>query len=158
MLVGDIIPRNAMLNGPKAAVAFDGGVRSFAGYATRSYQLANALIGLGLQRQDRISVMAQNGIEMLEAYGAGEVSGLIVHPINYRLTAPEVEYLLGDAEPGAVFFEAQFDDVIGSIQDKFPFIQRFIRIGGDVFRLGQARCDIGDLSGDDADFLGAPDH
>ncbi len=130
MLVGDIIPRNAVLNGPKCAVAFEGGTRSFAEYAERSYQLANALIGLGLRRQDRISVMAQNGIEMLEAYGAGEVSGLIVHPINYRLTAAEVAYLLGDAEPGAVFFDAVFDQIITPLHDQFPGISKFIRIGG----------------------------
>lgn len=131
MLVGDIIPRNAALNGPKTAVAFDGGTRGFADYAARSYRLANALIGLGLRRQDRISVMARNGIEMFEAYGAGEVCGLIVHPINYRLTAPEVEYLVGDAEPGAVFFEARFDAIMAAVRDKVSGVRRFIRIGGD---------------------------
>lgn len=130
MLVGDIIPRNAALNGSKTAVAFENGTRSFRDYAENSCRLANGLIGLGLQRQDRISVMARNGIEMLEAYGAGEVSGLIVHPINYRLTTPEIAYLLGDSEPGAVFFEAQFDDVIAPVHDQFPTIKRFIRIGG----------------------------
>lgn len=131
MLLGELIPRNARLNGSKTAVVFDGGTRSFRDYAAHAYQLANALIGLGLQRQDRISVMAQNGIEMLEAYGAGDVSGLIVHPINYRLTTPEVAYQLGDSEPGAVFFEAQFDDVLAPIHGQFPGIRRFIRIGGD---------------------------
>lgn len=131
MLVGDVIPRNAYLRAAETAVVFDGGACSFREYAERSYRLANALIGLGVQRQDRISILSQNCIECLEVFGAGEVTGFIVHPVNFRLTAPEVAYMLGDAAPTVVFFQAQYAALIGSIRESLPAVRRFVQIGGD---------------------------
>jgi len=130
MLVGDIIPRNAYLRAADTAVVFDGGSCSYGDYAERVYRLGNALIRLGLQRQDRISILSQNCIECLEVFGAGEVTGIIVHPVNFRLTAPEVEYVLGDAAPSVVFFEAQYADLIASIRASLPGIRHFVEIGG----------------------------
>ncbi len=135
MIVGDIIPRNAALRRDKTAIVFDGGALSFGQYAERAYRLANALIGIGVDRQDRISILARNCVEVLEVCGAGETSGLVVHPINFRLTAPESAYLLDDAEPSAVFFEAEFEDAIAANHADRPGIRCFVRIGGDPARL-----------------------
>ena len=132
MLVGDLIPRNAYLRAADTAVVFDGGSCTYGEYAERTYRLGNALIGLGLQRQDRISILSQNSIECLEVFGAGEVTGIIVHPVNFRLTAPEVEYVLGDAAPSVVFFQAQYADLIASIRASLPGIRHFVEIGGEA--------------------------
>lgn len=131
MIVGDVIPRNARLRSGDTAIVFEGVRHTFADHAARCYRLANALIGLGLRRQDRISILAQNCIEYLEVCGAGETTGLIVHPINFRLSPPEVEYLLGDAAPTVVFFEAAFAATIAPIRDSVPGVQHFVQIGGD---------------------------
>lgn len=135
MIIGDVIPRNAALRRDKPAIVFDGGARSFGQYAERAYRLANALIGLGIARQDRISILARNCVEYLEVCGAGETSGLIVHPINFRLTAPEVAYLLDNSEPSAVFYEAEFEDAIAANHADRSGIRRFVRIGGDPANL-----------------------
>lgn len=135
MIVGEIIPRNAALRCDKPAIVSDGATLSFGQYAERAYRLANALIGLGLARQDRISILARNSVEYLEVCGAGETSGLMVHPINFRLAAPEIAYLLDDAEPSAVFFDAEFEDAIAANHRGRAAIRRFVRMGGDPARL-----------------------
>lgn len=129
MLVGDIIPRNAGLHRDQPAIVFEGGCHTFGQYAERCYKLANALIGLGVQRQDRVSILARNSVEYLELFGAAEVAGLIVHPINFRLTAPEVAYLLGDADPAVVFFDAEFVDVVAQAHESAAVVSRFVQIG-----------------------------
>jgi acyl-CoA synthetase (AMP-forming)/AMP-acid ligase II len=131
MILGDVIPRNAALRGGQAAVVHDGGTLGFAGLAERAYRLANALIARGVARQDRISLLAQNCVEYVEVLGAGETTGIIVHPVNFRLTAPEVAYVLGDAAPSVVFFEAQYAALMGEIRASLSGVRAFVQIGGD---------------------------
>ena len=49
---------------------------------------------------DRIAVLALNGMETWESYLAGVRLGAIVVPVNFRLVADEVAYVLADS--GAV--------------------------------------------------------
>jgi acyl-CoA synthetase (AMP-forming)/AMP-acid ligase II len=77
-------------------------------------RLANALIGLGVQRGDRVAILAQNCPEYMEAYAAGELAGWTTVTINFRLTAAEVAYILGDSRPKCVIVEAQFIERLAS--------------------------------------------
>ncbi len=131
MIIGEMIPRNGVLRRDLPAIIHDGGQLSFGQYAERSYRLANALTGAGAAHQDRISILARNCVEYLEVCGAGETTGLVVHPINFRLTAPEIAYLLNDAEPSVVFYEAEFETVIAANREGQDGILRYVRIGGD---------------------------
>ena len=131
MIVGDIIPRNALQTPERTALVCDGRTVTFAGHAERAYRLANALIGLGVGHQERISVIARNGIEYLELFGAGEVAGFIVNPVNARLTAPEIGHILGDAEPAAVFYDPEHEDAVASLRADLPGVRQYVRIGGD---------------------------
>ena len=56
----------------------------------RSCRLANALLGLGLAKGDRVAVLAYNRVEWAEIYAATAKAGLIAVPINFRLVGPEV--------------------------------------------------------------------
>src|SRR5712691_8935644 len=59
----------------------------------RARQLANALIGLGVQRGDRVATLAWNGYRHLELYYA--ISGMraVMHTINPRLHPEQVAYI-----------------------------------------------------------------
>lgn len=60
---------------------------SFSSWNTRSCQLSNALLGLGLSKGDRVAVLAYNRLEWAEIYAAVAKAGLVAVPINFRLTA-----------------------------------------------------------------------
>ncbi len=48
-------------------------------------QMANGLIGLGLEKGDRVSILSQNSIEFLALFFACGKTGRITHTINWRL-------------------------------------------------------------------------
>lgn len=132
MLVGHIIPRNSRQYPHRVAIV-DGGISyTFREYETRVNRLANALMDRGLQRQDRIAIFSPNGAPYLEVYGAGEISGIIVNTVNFRLAPEEVRYILEDADPRVVFFDAQQTNVMAGIRESLSGVRHFVRIGGDV--------------------------
>ncbi len=55
---------------------------------------------------DRICVLAQNDAAYLELYGACARQGLIAYPINWRLTAQEVERVVERARPSMMVVDA----------------------------------------------------
>jgi len=131
MLVGDIIRRNSRQSPNRLAIVDGENRLTFRQYESRVNRLANALINRGLERQDRISIFSPNGASYLEVYGAGEVSGIIVNTVNFRLAPEEVCFILGDADPRVVFFDAAETGVIAAIRASLPAVRHFVRIGGD---------------------------
>jgi fatty-acyl-CoA synthase len=75
---------------------------TFRQWNERSCRLANALLGLGLSKGDRVGVLAYNCVEWAEIYVAAAKAGLVVVPINFRLLGPEVRYIVENAEASAL--------------------------------------------------------
>ena len=108
MNLGDLTVRNLELRASAPAIFFEGRTITHGEFATRAFQLANALIALGVRRGDRVAVLAQNCPEYMEAYAAGELGGWTTVTINFRLASAEIAYILSDAKPKALIVEAQF--------------------------------------------------
>ena len=112
-------PRGQMLAGharlrPDAPAVHDlDRSMTFAQWNRRACRLANALTGLGLSRGDRVAVLAYNRIEWAEIYCAAAKAGLVVVPINFRLTAPETAFILGDSGADALIVE---DALTGTVE------------------------------------------
>ena len=79
----------------------------------RATQLANGLRGLGLQKGDKVALLAYNCLEWIEIYAALARAGLVAVPINFRLTSPEIEYIAKDCD--AVAFIVQ-DELIERVE------------------------------------------
>src|SRR5262249_51527201 len=95
----------------------------------RGRKLASALYGLGVRRQDRVSMLAMNTAEWFDYYAACDMSGFIAATVNFRLAPPEIEYILKDSSPKVVIFEEQYIPVIEAIRANLPGVQRFVCIG-----------------------------
>ena len=54
---------------------------------------------LKLSKGDRIAIVAENSVEQLILFVAAQKTGIILVPINYRLTSSEIDYLFKVAEP-----------------------------------------------------------
>lgn len=68
-------------------------------------RLANAFRRSGVQKGDRISTVLYNTAEFATALFACTKIGAVFNPINFRLTAKEIEFILRDAAPKIVLFE-----------------------------------------------------
>lgn len=84
----------------------------------RAVQGALALWRLGVRKGDRVAFICKNtaGIEAVELYYASHLCGAIVAPLNYNLTAHELQPLLVRAQPRVVMFEASFRDRLDNAQ------------------------------------------
>ncbi|HVZ51087.1 MAG TPA: long-chain-fatty-acid--CoA ligase [Pseudolabrys sp.] len=108
MNLRDIVVRNALLHPDKAALVFDGRSISHSAFAARGFRLANALLSLGLRRQERVAVLAPNCPQYLEAFCACESAGLVIVNLNHRLSARELTLIGQDCEPAVLIFHSQF--------------------------------------------------
>lgn len=78
-----------------------------------SNRLAHHLTdNLGINKGDRIAVLAENCLEYIFLFGAAQKTGCIIVPLNYRLTSAEIDYLLVDASPVLVIHESKFSEVL----------------------------------------------
>jgi len=75
-------------------------------------RLAHVLADRGAGAGARVALMLPNGIEYLVAQQALARLGATAVQIGYRLKAPEIAYILGNAEPRATIVAADFLDVM----------------------------------------------
>ena len=103
---------------------------SFSLWNERSCRLANALLGLGLKKGDRVAVLAYNCVEWAEIYAATAKAGLIAVPINFRLIAREAAYVIENSESTALIVQDELRDVIEEIRATLPIReQNYIHFG-----------------------------
>jgi 2-furoate---CoA ligase len=79
---------------------------SYGEWRDRILCLAGGLGELGLKRGDHVAVVLQNNWQMATLHWACQLTGLIVVPLNWRVSAEELDYFLADAGAKALFFEA----------------------------------------------------
>ena len=65
-----------------------------------------------LSRSSRVAILAENCVEFFILLGVAQKSGIIIVPLNYRLTARELDYILGDSEPDLIILENKFKDKV----------------------------------------------
>src|SRR5580692_6188570 len=127
--LGQIIDSNARYRPDRPAVVYGDLRCTHAEFAARVRRLSSGLWRLGMRHQDRFSVLAMNNCEYLECYGAAQWAGFIINTVNFRLAAPEILWILEDAAPKLVIFEAQYAELIGELRPRLPGIERYICIG-----------------------------
>lgn len=85
-------------------------------------KLANALIASGVEKGDVVSTYLFNTIELATVVFACGKIGAILNPINFRLKAKEISYILKDAAPKVVLFEKALEPHVQAIHHEFPDI------------------------------------
>lgn len=84
------------------ALSFDGVTLTFAQIDERSSRVANALLGSGVRRGDRVAVLMKNAPEFYElAFGCSKIGAVLVG-LNWRLARPEIGAIVADAAPALV--------------------------------------------------------
>lgn len=98
----DLVRRNALLHGERAAFIHDGRTITHAQYAERVSRLAAGLAQLEVGMGDRVAVLAPNSLEFGDLFGAAARLGAILVPINARFSAEEIAHVIEDVEPAVV--------------------------------------------------------
>jgi fatty-acyl-CoA synthase len=103
---------------------------TFGQWNERSCRLANALLGLGLSKGDRVAILAYNCVEWVEIYAATAKAGLVAVPINFRLVGPEVRFIVENAEASAFIVQDELAGVVEDVRADLPIqAGNFIHFG-----------------------------
>ncbi len=88
---------------------------SYRKLAARVDAMARVLVSLGVKQGDRVAILAKNRLEHLDLLFATARLGALYAPLNWRMAAPELSFVLDDLEPAALFFDAEHAFVAGKI-------------------------------------------
>ena len=127
--IGDIYRRNARHNPNGIAVIFGDERVTHAQMLARVENASRKLTALALQRQDRFAILSKNSLDYLALYGAAESTGFIAVAINFRLAAEEMAYIVHDASPKVLFFEAEFAPIVDQFRSRIAADIRLVCIG-----------------------------
>jgi acyl-CoA synthetase (AMP-forming)/AMP-acid ligase II len=127
--LSDVIARNARLFRDHATLIGEGQRVTHGEYLERVERLAGGLAAVGVVPGDRIAVLAQNSLEFLDLYGAAARLGAILVPINWRLSAEEIAYVITDAAPRVIVAGAEYQAGIAAVSGQFPFAERYYALG-----------------------------
>ena len=103
---------------------------TYAQFNQRSGKLAAVLQSQGIQKGDRVAILAQNCPEYFEVQFACFKIGAIFVPLNWRLTLPELAFIAGDCEPKALVSDDFVRDVAAQLA-KDCGIDAHLKIGED---------------------------
>ena len=96
----------------------------------RSNQGAQLFRALGLRPGDGIALFLENHPRFFEICWAAQRSGLYYTPISYRLTAPEVEYIVRDCGAKVFIASSATRDVAGALAPAFADLTARLMVGG----------------------------
>jgi acyl-CoA synthetase (AMP-forming)/AMP-acid ligase II len=124
--LGDI-PRIAAINYPdRIAVVFEGRRWTYREFNSRINCFANALVGQGCKKGDRITIMADNCAKYLEAYLAAAKLGMSVTPLNTRLADEELVFIINDSEATHLIVGEGYEEKVRSLRPKLKGIETWI--------------------------------
>lgn len=122
MLHADVLGERARLTPEKTAlVCVPQGCRhSYGELSTRAERLVRVWReACGLMPGDRVALLAHNRVEFIDAFFAAARSGLILVPLNTRLTPHEIEFIVRDAAPRAFVYDGAFADAVRALSGRF---------------------------------------
>ncbi|MDM8552440.1 class I adenylate-forming enzyme family protein [Desulfobacterales bacterium HSG2] len=97
----------------------------------RVNRLSHSLLSLGLNHGDKVAVLMENSIEIIEVYLATAKTGLIIVPINFRLNTEEVTYITDNSDAKAFIVHDMFSAITDQIKPDLKNIKpdRYVVVG-----------------------------
>ncbi|WP_420998289.1 AMP-binding protein [Cupriavidus sp. 30B13] len=120
--------RAARYWGDHAAVLYQDRVLTYRQLDERSSRLANALLGLGLARGDRVAVQSRNRTELVEIECALYKAGLVKAALNPRFTAAEAADVIENCTPRVLLAGPGYTHY-SPASAGFGSVEKFIAIG-----------------------------
>ena len=97
----------------------------------RVNRLSNALLSMGLRKGDRVAVLLENCLEIVEVYLATAKTGLVIVPVNFRLVGREIEYIVNHSDSKALIAHDEFAPEVDAIRRRLKKVRgdRYVVVG-----------------------------
>ncbi len=114
--IGDWIRKWSFLQPHKIALIFEDHPFTYQEINQRTNQLCHFLLEIGIRKGDRVSVLLYNCHQYIEIFFALSKIGAILVPLNWRLAAPELKFIIKDSGSRMIIFDPEFEEVIASVR------------------------------------------
>ncbi len=133
--IGDLLNQAAGRFGAREALVYEGRRWTFDEFREETDRVARALIGLGIQPGDKVSLWMPNRAEWLFLFAAVAKIGAILVPINTRFRTGDMEYLVNHSDSAALILMDQSGpvDYLDMLREVAPEVDT-----GDPAQLGPA--------------------
>lgn len=129
MVVGDIVRNNARNYPNKTGIVSGGKKFTWSETDKRTNSLANALLKLGMKKQEGVGLLAPNCSQWLEtAFGVAK-AGLRLVPLNMAFVGRELAYIINNAKIKTLFVDASKATLINDIRFELKDVEHIIGIG-----------------------------
>jgi acyl-CoA synthetase (AMP-forming)/AMP-acid ligase II len=99
-------------------------------FGQRVARLSRALINRGMSKGSVAAVMAPNGHEFIEIYYACGITGVVLNPVNFRLSPREISDILQDCQVKLLFAHVQFKEAVAAFARECNDLEQVIWLGG----------------------------
>lgn len=132
LILTDFLDRAVKLYGDKTAVIDDERVFTYSELNERVNSLSHGLQELGVQKGDKIAILAPNTVEMLEGFYGIFQLGAIAVPLNIRLKPNDYLFILNHSESKVLFVDWELYDQIGPVREQLNVEQIIVHGGSKV--------------------------
>ncbi|MBN6188097.1 fatty acid--CoA ligase [Aneurinibacillus sp. BA2021] len=134
--IGETLEWSARNFPQKTALLYEYGNKhhhySYAELNQKVNQFAQALLRLGVQKGDVVSSFLYNTSEFVIGMFAAAKVGAIFNPVNYRLAAHELQYILADGKAKVLLYEEQGADVVDKARNLGNPVEHYIYVDEEV--------------------------
>ncbi|KRD07993.1 long-chain fatty acid--CoA ligase [Mycobacterium sp. Root265] len=124
------LTRHALMQPQKTALRFLGHTTTWAELDDRVTKLAGALQRRGVGPGDRVLILMLNRTEFIESFLAANRLGAIAVPVNFRMTPPEIAFLVSDCAAAVVITEQVLAPVATAVRALDATLSTVIVAGG----------------------------
>ena len=126
MPLNELLPKAVRLYPEKEAVVCGDLRMTYRDFAARVWRLAHGLLDSGMSQNDRVAVLHENTHEFLEVYFAAAHLGIVLVPLNHRLSARELAGILNDSESRMLIAQGVFHEKARALPNKVPTLEKII--------------------------------
>jgi len=119
-----LLERQAAAYGGKTFLRVGETTRSFAEMRDSVARLAGAFAADGVRHGDRVAIMAENRLEVVDAWFACAWLGAILVPFNTATRGPQLQHVLTDSAPRVLIVEARFLECLDVLERMPPELER----------------------------------
>ncbi|WP_078428094.1 acyl-CoA synthetase [Alkalihalobacterium alkalinitrilicum] len=128
-LVGETLKRAAHQSPHKDAFVYEGKRVTYQQMDERASQLAGWLQAQGIEHDEKVGFILKNGLPFVEAFYGIALSGGVGVPINFRLAAGEIEYIVNNSDSKILIIDRDYVEVIQEIRNRIPKVQQIVVVG-----------------------------
>ncbi|MFM7127406.1 MAG: long-chain-fatty-acid--CoA ligase [Actinomycetota bacterium] len=96
----------------------------------RAQRVANGLSAAGVGQQDRVAFLDKNGIPHFDVFFGAALLNAVSVDVNWRLAAPEVEYIVNDSQAKVLVVGPDFVPILDAIEPNLTSVTTILVIGG----------------------------